>query len=62
MTPKIIISGSRPTSFLMRRVWFNCNKFFSGFDFIFSNSRWARVLLFLLRHIDKIFSWVLCDN
>ena len=32
-----IISGSRPASFLMGRVWFNCNQVFSRFWFIFSN-------------------------
>ena len=29
-----IISGSRLVSFLMRRVWFNCNWVFSRFEFI----------------------------
>ena len=37
MTTGMIISGSRPTSLLMGRVWFNCNRVFNGFEFIFSN-------------------------
>ena len=37
-----IISGSRPASLLIRRVWFNCNRVFSRFDFIFLNPRRVR--------------------
>ena len=37
MTMRRILSGSRPISFLMGRVWFNCNRFFNGFGFILSN-------------------------
>ena len=33
-----VIWGSRPVSSLMRRVWFNCNRVFNGFEFIFLNS------------------------
>ena len=42
---------------LMRRVWFKCNRVFSRFGFIFSNSRQVRVLLFPPRpdYILKIF-------
>ena len=39
MATRRIISGSRPVLLLMRRVWFNCNRVFSRFEFIFSNSR-----------------------
>ena len=42
MTMRHIISGSRPVSFLMRRAWFNCNRVFSIFEFIFSNPRRVR--------------------
>ena len=42
MTIWLIISGSRPTPFLMGQVWFNCNRVFSGFEFIFSNPRLVR--------------------
>ena len=42
MTTGRIISGSFPVSLLMRRVWFNCNRVFSGFEFIFSNPRLVR--------------------
>ena len=35
----LIILGSRPIQFLMGRVWFNCNKVFNRFEFIFSNPR-----------------------
>ena len=34
-----IILGSRPASLLMEQVWFNCNRIFSEFEFIFSNLR-----------------------
>ena len=37
-----IISGSRSASLLMRRVWFNCNRVFNRFEFIFSNPRRVR--------------------
>ena len=37
-----IISGFRPTPLLMRLVWFNCNRVFNGFGFIFSNPRRIR--------------------
>ena len=40
-----IISDFRPASFLTRRVWFNCNRVFSKFEFIFSNPKRIRVLL-----------------
>ena len=42
MTMGRIIWGSRPISLLMRRVWFNCNKVFSRFEFIFSIPRLVR--------------------
>ena len=41
-----IISGSRPTSLLIEHVWFNFNRIFNGFGFIFSNSKRVQVLLF----------------
>ena len=41
-----IISGSRSVPFLMERFWFNCNKGFSGFGFIFLNPKRIQVLLF----------------
>ena len=37
-----IILGSRLTSLLMGHVWFNYNKVFSGFEFIFLNLRRVR--------------------
>ena len=37
MITRRIISGSHPTSLLMERVWFNCNRVFSRFEFILSN-------------------------
>ena len=40
-----IISSSRPASFLMAQVWFNFNRGFNGFEFIFSNSKRVQVLL-----------------
>ena len=57
MTTEQIISGSRPDPFLMGRVWFNCNRVFSGFEYIFSNQRRvrARVQVLLLHpHPDYI--------
>ena len=42
MTMGQIISGSRPTPLLMERVWFNSNRAFSRFEFIFSNPRQVR--------------------
>ena len=39
MTTRRIISDSRPALLLMGRIWFNCNRIFSGFEFIFSNPR-----------------------
>ena len=42
MTTRRIISGSRPASLLMRRIWFNCNRVFSRFEFIFLNPRWVQ--------------------
>ena len=42
MTTRQVISGSRPTSLLMRRVGFNCNKVFNRFEFIFSNPIWVQ--------------------
>ena len=34
-----VILGSRLVPSLMARMWFNCNRVFNGFGFIFSNSR-----------------------
>ena len=45
MTIERIISGSRPASFLMTQVWFNFNRVFNGFEFIFSNLKRVQVLL-----------------
>ena len=42
MTMRQIISGSRPAPFLMGRVWFNYNRVFNMFWFIFSNPIWVR--------------------
>ena len=39
MTTRRIILDSRLISLLMGSVWFNCNRVFSGFEFIFSNPR-----------------------
>ena len=39
MATRRIISGSRSTPPLMGRVWFNRNRVFNGFMFIFSNPR-----------------------
>ena len=39
MTTGLIISGFRPVLLLMGRAWFNCNRVFNRFEFIFSNSR-----------------------
>ena len=61
MTMGRIISGSRPTPLLMGRVWFNSNRVFSGFEFIFLKSETSsgrvQVLLLLpyLNYILKIF-------
>ena len=40
-----IISGSRPASLLMAQVWFNFNRVFNEFGFIFSNPKRVQVLL-----------------
>ena len=45
MTIGRIISGSRSASFLMAQVWFNFNRVFNGFEFIFSNLKRVQVLL-----------------
>ena len=37
MATRRIISGFRFVSFLMGQVWFNCNRVFNKFWFIFSN-------------------------
>ena len=42
MTTGQIIWGSRPASLLMRRIWFNCNRVFNRFEFIFSIPRRVR--------------------
>ena len=42
MTMRWIILGYRLTSFLMGHVWFNYNKVFNGFEFIFLNPRRVR--------------------
>ena len=42
MATRRIISDSRLAPLLMRSVWFNCNRVFSGFEFIFSNLRRVR--------------------
>ena len=34
-----IISGSRPASLLIAQVWFNFNRVFNGFGFIFFKSK-----------------------
>ena len=49
MTIKMIISGSRSVLSLMGRVWFNCNRVFNRFGFIFSNPKRVWVLLALTR-------------
>ena len=45
MTTRRIISGSRPASLLIAQVWFNFNRVFNGFEFIFSNPKRVQVLL-----------------
>ena len=45
MTTEQIISTSRPTSLLMTNVWFNFNRVFNEFGFIFSNPERVKVLL-----------------
>ena len=52
-----IISGFRPTPFVMRQVWFNCNRVLNRFEFIFLNMRRVQVLLLqsCLDYILKIF-------
>ena len=45
MTTGRIILGSRPVSLLMAHVWFNFNRGFNGFWFIFSNPKRVQVLL-----------------
>ena len=45
MTTGQIISGFRPASLLMTQVWFNFNRVFNGFEFIFSNPKRVQVLL-----------------
>ena len=42
MSTERIISGSRSASLLMRRVWFNYNRVFNRFEFIFSNPKRIR--------------------
>ena len=42
MTMRWIISNSRPTLFVMGHVLFNCNRVFSGFEFIFLNPKRVR--------------------
>ena len=42
MTMRRIISGSRLTLLSIGRIYFNCNRVFSGFGFIFLNLRRVR--------------------
>ena len=58
MTIGLIISGSRPTPIVMGQVWFNNNRVFSGFVFIFSNPRRVRggFRYCYSRHVSIIFS------
>ena len=52
-----IILGSRPIPLLMGHVWFNCNRVFIGFEFIFSNPRRVRdgFMYFYFRLVSIIF-------
>ena len=58
-----VILGSRPTSSLMGRVLFNCNRVFNGFVFIFSNVGRVRILLcpprLYLKNILLLFYFIL---
>ena len=45
MATRRIILGSRLISLLMAQVYFNFNRVFNGFGFIFSNPRRVQVLL-----------------
>ena len=42
MITEWIILGFRPISLLIRRVWFNYNRVFNEFEFIFLNARRVR--------------------
>ena len=45
MTMGRIILSSRPNPFLMGLVWFNYNRVFNIFEFIFSNPKRVQILL-----------------
>ena len=49
MTTGRIILGSRLASLLMTQVWFNFNRGFNGFEFIFSNPRQVQILLLSIK-------------
>ena len=49
MTTRRIISGSCLISLLITQVWFNFNRVFNGFEFIFSNPKRVQVLLLLVK-------------
>ena len=55
MTTGKIISGSCTFRSLMGHVWFNYNRVFSEFGFIFSNLKWVWVLVFLSYLVSIIF-------
>ena len=41
-TGRVISGYSGLIPSLMGRIWFNCNRVFSGFEFIFSNPIWTQ--------------------
>ena len=49
MTTGRIISDTHPSLLLMVQIWFNFNRIFNGFEFIFSNPKRVQVLLFLVK-------------
>ena len=52
-----IILGFCPTPFFMGQVWFNCNRVYNEFEFIFLNPRWIwdEFRYYYLDYICKIF-------
>ena len=49
MTTGRIISDTHPSLLLMVQIWFNFNRIFNGFEFIFSNPKRVQVLLLLVK-------------
>ena len=61
MAMRRIISGSRLASLLITQVWFNFNRGFNGFGFIFSNPKRVQVLLLPVK-LGKIINFKKWQN